>query len=651
MPSSPAMLPPKMPLSSILPSHLLFRDPDAALPGSRPGSPPKELGGRDGSPERRLRGRDSTNSDASVILPTDDAEEVFRETITGVGAVSTEQVLAHFAKTQRLQSELLEQHMAGLVILQGGDDDEPPLASPLSTVLSKDLLTLDMRPMDAYERAHLPNAVSVALPPIFCKRIRRNPRATKFSLDNFVVAGKHILDAWRERIRDDPESEAPTVLIVDDDMEEPTLDVNGWTVAMLLLRNLNGSTSVGNKPRELISISRTGSSDSADRPCLSRVGSTQTEDGGCTVTTPRLSITRTGTPPSFQVGGTDNRITFLYLHPGFKALQTHPLASSLLHSGDPGSMLEQGDEDELCEPRTPLSGATIYSRPSPGGLAVNPALSKESIRSDVGATTPSGSQDALNNLERSASFSISNRPKPMGSLLTINTTDGRVRRSRSVRTDGGGSTVSNKSRRSRVPGQDRGDTPATLRGSGELGGGGSECSSVGGSRENMAAAGGTPATGTSTLGGGSPPDSTKQGLLSRQHSTGVDSHPVSPAADGHLLSAGGATTSSVGTQSGNATPTSDEGRGPPEPITQVLPNLFIGSEDMCSPIGLDRLKELGVTHVLNVAIECEDNDCDGITTKKIGIPDVASADVNAELREGVAWIGGFSLSELDRATP
>jgi hypothetical protein len=65
---------------------------------------------------------------------------------------------------------------------------------------------------------------------------------------------------------------------------------------------------------------------------------------------------------------------------------------------------------------------------------------------------------------------------------------------------------------------------------------------------------------------------------------------------------------------------------------------------MCTPPGLSSLVQLGITHVLNVAIECEDGECDGVVSKKIGVRDESSADVGVGLREGVAWIGGFCES-------
>ena len=476
-----------------------------------------------------MRGRDSTGSDAGY---GEDAEEVFREVVAGVGAVSVDQLLAHFDDGQPDCARLsISKHATS----------EPPLPSPLSPTGLVDLLILDLRPASAFAKGHLPGAVNVSLPPIFSKRIKRQPRATKFSLDSFVVSGKATLDAWRERIRDDPDARSPTVLIIDEDMSEQTLDNDGWTVAMLLLRNLGGSTALSRTPKDLP---------------LSRVGSDSPERGPSRVSSdglPTVSITRSFTP-------TTERISFLYLHPGFSALLSHPRS---------GAILRQGEEPEK-EPETPLSGQTIFANPSP-------ILSAASFTSD---------------LERSASLSSARSGKPSGSLLTINTSD-KPRRSNSTR--------SSALRRARLDA-----SPATLGSRSVVS---SEASSVLGSRESV-----TPAT-----------------LHGTPSTDPSESAPTSPSS--HLA-----------TRSGSPSPSSDEGGHPPPPITRVLANLYIGTEDMCTPPGLSSLVQLGITHVLNVAIECEDGECDGVVSKKIGVRDESSADVGVGLREGVAWIGGFCES-------
>ncbi|KAJ3341632.1 hypothetical protein HDU93_004534 [Gonapodya sp. JEL0774] len=104
------------------------------------------------------------------------------------------------------------------------------------------------------------------------------------------------------------------------------------------------------------------------------------------------------------------------------------------------------------------------------------------------------------------------------------------------------------------------------------------------------------------------------------------------------------------TASGESTPTSDDEDHGPEMVdlyTQVLDNLYIGSDEIpSSSDGRDRMKELRVTHVLNVAtevtgMEAHQSDlCDaGFVCLKMHVKDNANEDMEKYLRQGIEFIG------------
>jgi hypothetical protein len=78
--------------------------------------------------------------------------------------------------------------------------------------------------------------------------------------------------------------------------------------------------------------------------------------------------------------------------------------------------------------------------------------------------------------------------------------------------------------------------------------------------------------------------------------------------------------------------------------------LFVGSDEIpSSSDAIERLKALGVTHVVNMAIEVNNPALDGqsvIGYKKIGIEDHPDQDVEKELREAVEFIGEHSHSKI-----
>ncbi|KAI9032469.1 hypothetical protein DFJ74DRAFT_335444 [Hyaloraphidium curvatum] len=503
---------------SPLPMPLSLSAPTPLLPGGRLFNEPGPAEQRVPSPERRLllekdRGspspervpvhRDSAASDGSLL---DDADELMAEAAAAVQPASADQVAAFLARAEGLVIG-----MAGLKL-----ESEPPLPSPLDGATADSLLVLDVRPRDAFARQRLAGSVSVALPPLFSRRIRRNPRATKFALDSFVSPeDRDVLDAWRERVREGCLGQ-PTVLLVDEDMSSPSLECDGWTLALLLQRNMRGST-----PLPRLPISR-----------VSSLSPERSSTGGSVDGPPRVEITRADT--------TTSPLRFVFLNPGFEAILAHPLASAILSPTDEDYVEE--------EPPTPLSSTTLPATPGPAG----------------------------DGLERSSSFS----GRRGGSSLTINTDGPRARRSRSLRS------------RPR-------DSPATLRGSGEL--------TTLGSRDLTPAGHASSSRGNTPL---KPPPS--------------DSLPNSPG-------------SAARSASGSPSPGS-----PPPPYTRIRERLYLGTDEPCAPAGWGMLAEMRATHVLNVAVEVDDVLPPGTVGRKVGVPDSAGVDCGRELRDGVAWIGTFA---------
>ncbi len=144
--------------------------------------------------------------------------------------------------------------------------------------------------------------------------------------------------------------------------------------------------------------------------------------------------------------------------------------------------------------------------------------------------------------------------------------------------------------------------------------------------------------------------STIQSIPSMNRSTSMSS--VSIRIDEGLLAKSPSSESVLYSPSGSSTPGSAVSA--PAACTQVLPNVFIGSEEMVASVfGLEQLRSLGVTHILNVATEvhtegfsvCTAGDVKGDDRptfkgyKRMEIRDHANEAMDGYLREGVEWLG------------
>lgn len=473
------------------------------------------------SPERGWAGDADFDEEA--------AEAAFLDAVGGVASIPIDRLISFLAFNNASE--------AGGDAERNGEGALPPN--------HPDLLVVDLRPHREFLSSHLPGAINVALPSIFAKRIRRNPRATKFALDAFVVAGKANLELWRANLSS---SERPTVLLVDTEMGPPSLDSAGWVLAMLLARNVH---SLCRASEEFSERQRSPSPDNKAQPSPPHRGPM----------VPRLEITITRSPSPDRPPLPEADIVLTFLDPGFSALLAHP-------SGRP--FLTSGAADDAPEPATPLSSTTMVASPSPSPspltLASSPRGSKDSVSGSKESIGSSGTaNEDGGKLERSASFTA--RARLANSLLTINTAR-TLRRTRSTSSKDPKHATSNRN------------------------------------TEGEASLGSNSTLGSQQL---SPPQST------------VTLH-TSP-------------------NSGTATPSSSE---PLDPISEILPNLFLGSDELDH----DELKDKGITHVLNVAGEVEDDLPDDIVAHKIGIRDDGSIDITAELREGVDWIGS-ALADPD----
>ncbi|KAI9090536.1 protein-tyrosine phosphatase-like protein [Phlyctochytrium arcticum] len=83
---------------------------------------------------------------------------------------------------------------------------------------------------------------------------------------------------------------------------------------------------------------------------------------------------------------------------------------------------------------------------------------------------------------------------------------------------------------------------------------------------------------------------------------------------------------------------------PIEPASEILPFLYLGSDTIPQSVdGIDILKKMGITHVLNMAQEVENKQIDQsgqFEVKWCMAEDHAEHDIEHTLKEAIEWIEG-----------
>jgi len=478
------------------------------------------------------------------------------------------------------------------------------------------VLIVDVRNAESFAQGHILGSINCNVPSMFLKRARKNPKANKFHLESFLNTPecKDTLNRWIEATKDN----SRVVIVLDEDMsieKRHDLKGDGWATLMLISRALQG--------------------DKEDQGLISPDG---------------LSL-------AYLIGGWN----------GFAA--SNFVASSLSRkppvlSVNPPSP-NHGSINLSTTPATgetmqgsPLSGTTLQGTPIPDHhslLSVTSSTAGSMFKIDTTRTRKrrgltkqaSGSMPAMRTSRLSIQSSLATIPGLV--VHTFANMDKDTPKSASEHVDSAATAVHqfNPSplivNTVQVPSMELSVTPASPV------------------REMMEH------TSLSTIQSGTPALNRANSLSSvsiridyrkSRSSDGLLTSPPakSPSCESVLYSPSSAS------PSGSSTPGSggdDEelrsGKSAPAACTQVLPNVFIGSEEMVAGVhGLWQLRHIGVTHILNVATEVHSPDgfvvgvVQGVEEKptfrgykRMEIRDHANEAMEGYLREAIDWLGTF----------
>ncbi|KAJ3170846.1 hypothetical protein HDU87_008674 [Geranomyces variabilis] len=537
------------------------------------------------------------------------------------------------------------------------EDEDYEDASPFST--DARILPVDLRYVADFARRRIVGSANVNLPMLMLKRFRRGA-VSSFQISNFLTcpASKELFDEW---LSGDGENDAERVIIVyDDEMDEDATDTEAWAMVTILAKELADDVYTPSGRR-----SPPGSSSSRDT----------------TPTAAALSLP-TRRPPT--------RVA--YLRGGFHAFQNAPGAAEFLEQEQSdlgGQRAEVEDSMQLPElalkklpeggnrePGTPLAAqvvAPIGGSAGSGGFQIRTSQLKAEpipgagIGSPTTAGPPTASDSGTPTIGRLIAGAGAGAGQRKKSAFSINTTKlapqsrargntlnaglnpiGPPRRltMQYGAAGGGGGTVSagiSGMLPRQVPGRDSGSRgPTTAYPSN---GPKPQLPDV---RETSArvahpvASVAVPQTPISQSRPelprrrsiSEPPASASETADSQQQQHSAQHIPLSPDQQQQhqqqqqffqQLSPGPSTL-----------PT------PVEPVSVILPHLLLGSDALPqAKDAVEQLQELGVTHVLNMAVEVENKLVDEsgkFDVKWCLAEDHAEHDIEPAIREAVDWI-------------
>ncbi|KAJ3147945.1 hypothetical protein HDU89_005019 [Geranomyces variabilis] len=571
----------------------------------------------------------------------------------GVATVTPSALLSALRAQQRERAgdnrmdvdELAEEH----------EDDED--LSPFST--DARILPVDLRYVADFARRHIVGSANVNLPMLMLKRFRRGA-VSSFQISNFLTGApsKELFDEW---LSGDGENDAERVIVVyDDEMDEDATDTEAWAMVTILAKELADDvyTPSGKRP--------------------SPPGSLSSRDTTPTAASISLPVRR----PSTRVA---------YLRGGFHAFETAPGAAEFLEqeqSDVGGQRAEVEDSMQLPElavkklpeggnrePGTPLAAqiAPIGGSAGSGGFQIRTGQLKAEPAAGAGTGSPTtagpptagdSGTPTIGRLVACAGAGAGQRKK---SAFSINTTKlapqsrargntlnaglnpvGPPRRltMQYGAAGGGGGAVSagiSGMLPRQVPGRDSGSRgPITAYPSNGPKPQLPDVREASARAAHPAASAAVPQTPIGQTRPelprrrsiSEPPASASETAESQQQQHGAQHISLSP--DQQLqhqqqqqflqqLSPGPSTL-----------PT------PVEPVSVILPHLLLGSDALPqAKDAVEQLQELGVTHVLNMAVEVENKLVDEsgkFDVKWCLAEDHAEHDIEPAIREAVDWI-------------
>ncbi|KAI8589574.1 hypothetical protein BDZ88DRAFT_497627 [Geranomyces variabilis] len=462
------------------------------------------------------------------------------------------------------------------------EDENDEDSSPFST--DARILPVDLRYVADFARRHIVGSANVNLPMLMLKRFRRGA-VSSFQISNFLTGApsKELFDEW---LSGDGENDAERVIVVyDDEMDEDATDTEAWAMVTILAKELADDvyTPSGRRP--------------------SPPGSLSSRDTTPTAANISLPVRR----PSTRVA---------YLRGGFHAFETAPGAAEFLEqeqSDVGGQRVEAEDSMQLPElavkklpeggnrePGTPLAAQIA---PIGGGFQIRTGQLKAEPAAGAGTGSPTtagpptagdSGTPTIGRLIACAGAGAGQRKKSAFSINTTKLAPQSHVREASAR-------AAHPAASAAVPqtpiGQTRPELPR---------------------RRSIS----------------EPPASASETAESQQQQHGAQHIPLSP--DQQLqhqqqqqflqqLSPGPSTL-----------PT------PVEPVSVILPHLLLGSDALPqAKDAVEQLQELGVTHVLNMAVEVENKLVDEsgkFDVKWCLAEDHAEHDIEPAIREAVDWI-------------
>ncbi|KAJ3156648.1 hypothetical protein HDU86_003872 [Geranomyces michiganensis] len=146
----------------------------------------------------------------------------------GVATVTPAALLSALRAQQRVDENRMD-------VLDEAEEEENQNASPFST--DARILPVDLRYVADFARRRIVGSANVNLPMLMLKRFRRGA-VSSFQISNFLTgaASKELFDEWLEG---DGKSDVERVIVVyDDEMDENATDTEAWAMVTILAKEL-----------------------------------------------------------------------------------------------------------------------------------------------------------------------------------------------------------------------------------------------------------------------------------------------------------------------------------------------------------------------------------------------------------------------------
>ncbi|KAJ3002721.1 hypothetical protein HKX48_002145 [Thoreauomyces humboldtii] len=530
----------------------------------------------------------------------------------GVVGITPAALMSGLNQPLRSQTEQMD-------VLEEQDEDEDPV-DKLPFPKSTPILAVDLRDVADFARARIQGSVNLNLPMLVLKRFRRGAVAS-FQLTNFLtdIDSKRAFHSWAGNTaeeeplgstREESEEELPPVdpaadraiVIYDEEMNETHRDTEAWALVNILAKGLADDVWSSNARRS---------------------------------------------PTAAPAGHT----FVAYLRGGYRAFREHPGANSYMFPHDAFSD---------CSPSTASPAPTSTHAPSPG-FSIRTSRLMGSDSGNGGASTPLTAEppstptharvaaalaDGAGRQRKKSAFSINTTKlapaqRARGATLGAAGMQQQLPRRMTVVTAGGGGAPPMSAR----PGMDthniltsNNPPPSAFPGRGRQ---------PFFQDDNQQVQ--TPVTMTH-------PDPYHP--RSRRRSISEPRGPIDPSAQQNNTQSISPTTqqhphsaaeTAAATQMMMLSPGPSTLPTPAEPVSLILPHLLLGSDAIPqAKDGVDQLLAMGVTHVLNMAVEVENVAVDAsgkFKTKWCLAEDHAEHDMEPAIKEAVDWIGEFLCSE------